>query len=85
MLCLVGEHIAIGTQQALQALRDRRARVCVLPTLPHVASICPPVTGCACRLPRDAEGLQHRSGTYWPGGSKGNGCSHRAVSTPQAR
>ena len=57
---------------ALQALRDRRARVCVatdvaargidLPTLSLVVHV---------ELPRDAEALQHRSGRTGRAGKKG--------------
>ena len=61
-VALSGEHSQNERNQALQALRDRRARVCVatdvaargidLPTLSLVIHV---------ELPRDAEALQHRS------------------------
>ena len=62
-VALSGEHSQSERNQALQALRDRRARVCVatdvaargidLPTLSLVIHV---------EIPRDAETLQHRSG-----------------------
>ncbi len=67
-----GEHSQSERNQALQALRDRRARVCVatdvaargidLPNLSLVVHV---------ELPRDAEGLQHRSGRTGRAGRKG--------------
>ena len=63
VVALSGEHSQSERNQALQALRDRRARVCVatdvaargidLPTLSLVVHV---------EIPRDAETLQHRSG-----------------------
>ncbi len=71
-VALSGEHSQNERNQALQALRDRRARVCVatdvaargidLPTLSLVVHV---------ELPRDAEGLQHRSGRTGRAGKKG--------------
>ena len=71
-VALSGEHSQNERNQALQALRDRRARVCVatdvaargidLPTLSLVIHV---------ELPRDAEGLQHRSGRTGRAGKKG--------------
>jgi ATP-dependent RNA helicase DeaD len=71
-VALSGEHSQNERNQALQALRDRRARVCVatdvaargidLPNLSLVVHV---------ELPRDAEGLQHRSGRTGRAGKKG--------------
>ena len=71
-VALSGEHSQSERNQALQALRDRRARVCVatdvaargidLPNLSLVVHV---------ELPRDAEGLQHRSGRTGRAGKKG--------------
>ncbi len=72
VVSLSGEHSQSERNQALQALRDRRARVCVatdvaargidLPTLSLVVHV---------ELPRDAETLQHRSGRTGRAGKKG--------------
>jgi ATP-dependent RNA helicase DeaD len=71
-VALSGEHSQNERNQAMQALRDRRARVCVatdvaargldLPTLSLVVHV---------ELPRDAETLQHRSGRTGRAGKKG--------------
>ncbi len=71
-VALSGEHSQNERNQAMQALRDRRARVCVatdvaargidLPTLSLVIHV---------ELPRDAETLQHRSGRTGRAGKKG--------------
>ncbi|WP_310497945.1 DEAD/DEAH box helicase [Sandarakinorhabdus sp.] len=71
-VALSGEHSQSERNHALQALRDRRARVCVatdvaargidLPTLSLVVHV---------ELPRDAEILQHRSGRTGRAGKKG--------------
>ncbi len=71
-VALSGEHSQNERNQALQALRDRRARVCVatdvaargidLPALSLVIHV---------ELPRDAEALQHRSGRTGRAGKKG--------------
>lgn len=71
-VALSGEHSQNERNSALQALRDRRARVCVatdvaargidLPTLSLVIHV---------ELPRDAETLQHRSGRTGRAGKKG--------------
>lgn len=71
-VALSGEHSQSERNHALQALRDRRARVCVatdvaargidLPTLTLVIHV---------ELPRDAETLQHRSGRTGRAGKKG--------------
>jgi ATP-dependent RNA helicase DeaD len=72
VVALSGEHSQNERNQALQALRDRRARVCVatdvaargidLPTLSLVVHV---------EIPRDAETLQHRSGRTGRAGKKG--------------
>jgi ATP-dependent RNA helicase DeaD len=72
VVALSGEHSQNERNQALQALRDRRARVCVatdvaargidLPSLSLVVHV---------ELPRDAEALQHRSGRTGRAGKKG--------------
>ncbi|MCU0947368.1 MAG: DEAD/DEAH box helicase [Porphyrobacter sp.] len=72
VVALSGEHSQSERNQALQALRDRRARVCVatdvaargidLPTLSLVIHV---------EIPRDAETLQHRSGRTGRAGRKG--------------
>ncbi|RDE05453.1 DEAD/DEAH box helicase [Sphingomonas aracearum] len=71
-VALSGEHSQNERNAALQALRDRRARVCVatdvaargidLPTLTLVVHV---------ELPRDAETMQHRSGRTGRAGNKG--------------
>jgi ATP-dependent RNA helicase DeaD len=71
-VALSGEHSQSERNHALQALRDRRARVCVatdvaargldLPSLSLVVHV---------ELPRDAEALQHRSGRTGRAGRKG--------------
>ncbi|MBY9062402.1 DEAD/DEAH box helicase [Sphingomonas yunnanensis] len=71
-VALSGEHSQNERNQALQALRDRRARVCVatdvaargidLPSLSLVIHV---------EMPRDAEVLQHRSGRTGRAGKKG--------------
>ncbi len=71
-VALSGEHSQSERNQAMQALRDQRARVCVatdvaargidLPTLSLVIH---------AEIPRDAETLQHRSGRTGRAGKKG--------------
>lgn len=71
-VALSGEHSQSERNNALQALRDRRARVCVatdvaargidLPSLSLVVHV---------EIPRDAETLQHRSGRTGRAGKKG--------------
>ena len=71
-VALSGEHSQNERNQALQALRDGRARVCVatdvaargidLPSLSLVIHV---------EIPRDAETLQHRSGRTGRAGKKG--------------
>ena len=72
VVALSGEHSQTERNQAMQALRDRRARVCVatdvaargidLPSLSLVIHV---------EIPRDAETLQHRSGRTGRAGKKG--------------
>ena len=72
VVALSGEHSQNERNHALQALRDRRARVCVatdvaargidLPSLSLVVHV---------EIPRDAEVLQHRSGRTGRAGKKG--------------
>ncbi|NVD43517.1 DEAD/DEAH box helicase [Qipengyuania atrilutea] len=72
VVALSGEHSQSERNQALQALRDGRARVCVatdvaargidLPGLSLVIHV---------EIPRDAETLQHRSGRTGRAGRKG--------------
>jgi ATP-dependent RNA helicase DeaD len=72
VVALSGEHSQSERNHALQALRDRRARVCVatdvaargidLPSLSLVVHV---------EIPRDAETLQHRSGRTGRAGRKG--------------
>ena len=71
-VALSGEHSQNERNTALQALRDKRARVCVatdvaargidLPSLTLVVHV---------EIPRDAETLQHRSGRTGRAGKKG--------------
>jgi ATP-dependent RNA helicase DeaD len=71
-VALSGEHSQNERNSALQALRDKRARVCVatdvaargidLPSLSLVVHV---------EIPRDAETLQHRSGRTGRAGKKG--------------
>jgi ATP-dependent RNA helicase DeaD len=72
VVALSGEHSQAERNQAMQALRDRRARVCVatdvaargidLPSLSLVIHV---------EIPRDPEVLQHRSGRTGRAGKKG--------------
>ncbi|KLE35601.1 DEAD/DEAH box helicase [Aurantiacibacter luteus] len=72
VVALSGEHTQAERNQAMQALRDRRARVCVatdvaargidLPSLSLVIHV---------EIPRDPEALQHRSGRTGRAGKKG--------------
>jgi len=71
-VALSGEHSQNERNHALQALRDRRAQVCVatdvaargidLPSLSLVVHV---------EIPRDVEGLKHRSGRTGRAGKKG--------------
>ena len=72
VVALSGEHSQNERNHAMQALRDRRARVCVatdvaargidLPSLSLVVHV---------ELPRDGEALKHRSGRTGRAGKKG--------------
>ncbi|GMN14750.1 DEAD/DEAH box helicase [Altererythrobacter sp. MTPC7] len=72
VVALSGEHSQSERNHAMQALRDKRARVCVatdvaargidLPSLSLVVHV---------EIPRDAETLQHRSGRTGRAGKKG--------------
>ena len=72
VVALSGEHSQSERNHAMQALRDRRVRVCVatdvaargidLPSLSLVIHV---------EVPRDAEALQHRSGRTGRAGKKG--------------
>ncbi|WP_174297600.1 DEAD/DEAH box helicase [Sphingomonas bacterium] len=71
-VALSGEHSQAERNHALQALRDRRARVCVATDvaargidLPNLSLVI------HAELPRDAEALQHRSGRTGRAGRKG--------------
>ncbi len=71
-VALSGEHSQSERNAALQALRDRRARICVATDvaargidLPHLSLVV------HVELPRDAETLQHRSGRTGRAGKKG--------------
>ncbi len=71
-VALSGEHSQNERNQALQALRDKRARVCVATDVAargiDVASLSLVIH---VELPRDAEVLQHRSGRTGRAGKKG--------------
>src|SRR3546814_11831597 len=79
-VALSGEHSQNERNQALQALRDGRARVLVatdvaargidLPNLSLVVHV---------ELPRDAEPLQHRSGRTGRAGKKGTAIERKGV------
>ncbi len=71
-VALSGEHSQSERNQALQALRDRRARVCVATDVAARGLDLPSVTLVVhVELPRDAETLQHRSGRTGRAGKKG--------------
>jgi len=71
-VALSGEHSQNERNQALQALRDRRARVCVATDVAARGIDLPTVTLVIhVELPRDAETLQHRSGRTGRAGRKG--------------
>jgi len=71
-VALSGEHSQSERNAALQALRDRRARVCVATDV-AARGIDLPGVGLVIHveLPRDAETLQHRSGRTGRAGRKG--------------
>lgn len=69
---LSGEHSQNERNQALQALRDQRARVCVATDVAARGIDLPSVSLVVhVELPRDAEALQHRSGRTGRAGRKG--------------
>ena len=82
-VALSGEHSQNERNAALQALRDRRARICVATDvaargidLPHLSLVV------HVELPRDAETLQHRSGRTGPRRQEGHGDPDRPLSRP---
>jgi ATP-dependent RNA helicase DeaD len=71
-VALSGEHSQNERNQALQALRDQRARVCVATDVAARGIDLPSVSLVVhVELPRDAEALQHRSGRTGRAGRKG--------------
>ena len=71
-VALSGEHSQSERNQALQALRDQRARVCVATDVAARGIDLPSVSLVVhVELPRDAEALQHRSGRTGRAGRKG--------------
>src|SRR3954451_702692 len=71
-VALSGEHSQNERNHALQALRDQRARVCVATDVAARGIDLPSVSLVIhAELPRDAEGLQHRSGRTGRAGRKG--------------
>jgi ATP-dependent RNA helicase DeaD len=71
-VALSGEHSQQERNHALQALRDRRARVCVATDVAARGIDLPSVTLVVhVEMPRDAEALQHRSGRTGRAGKKG--------------
>ena len=72
VVALSGEHSQSERNQALQALRDRRARVCVATDVASRGIDLPSVSLVIhVEIPRDAETLQHRSGRTGRAGKKG--------------
>jgi len=72
VVALSGEHSQNERNQALQALRDQRARVCVATDVAARGIDLPSVSLVIhVELPRDAEALQHRSGRTGRAGRKG--------------
>ncbi|MES2135699.1 MAG: DEAD/DEAH box helicase [Pseudomonadota bacterium] len=71
-VALSGEHSQAERNNALQSLRDRRARVCVATDVAARGLDLPSVSLVIhVELPRDAEALQHRSGRTGRAGRKG--------------
>src|SRR5918993_925131 len=71
-VALSGEHSQSERNNALQALRDQRARVCVATDVAARGIDLPSVSLVIhVELPRDAEALQHRSGRTGRAGRKG--------------
>src|SRR5690606_10998297 len=72
VVALSGEHSQSERNQALQAQRDRRARVCVATDVAARGIELPPLRLVShVEIPRDAETLQHRSGRTGRAGKKG--------------
>jgi ATP-dependent RNA helicase DeaD len=72
VVALSGEHTQTERNQAMQALRDRRARVCVATDVAARGIDLPSVSLVVhVEIPRDAEALQHRSGRTGRAGKKG--------------
>ncbi|WP_454599428.1 DEAD/DEAH box helicase [Qipengyuania sp. SM2507] len=72
VVALSGEHSQSERNQAMQALRDRRARVCVATDVASRGIDLPSVSLVIhVEIPRDAETLQHRSGRTGRAGKKG--------------
>ncbi|MBD2841968.1 DEAD/DEAH box helicase [Erythrobacter rubeus] len=72
VVALSGEHSQQERNQALQALRDKRARVCVATDVAARGIDLPSVSLVVhVEIPRDAETLQHRSGRTGRAGKKG--------------
>jgi ATP-dependent RNA helicase DeaD len=72
VVALSGEHSQQERNQAMQALRDRRARVCVATDVAARGIDLPSVSLVVhVEIPRDAEALQHRSGRTGRAGKKG--------------
>jgi ATP-dependent RNA helicase DeaD len=71
-VALSGEHSQSERNNALQSLRDKRARVCVATDVAARGIDLPSVSVVIhVELPRDAEALQHRSGRTGRAGRKG--------------
>ena len=71
-VALSGEHSQSERNQALQALRDQRARVCVATDVAARGIDLPSVSLVIhVEIPRDADALQHRSGRTGRAGRKG--------------
>ncbi len=71
-VALSGEHSQSERNNALQALRDQRARICVATDVAARGIDLPSVSLVIhVELPRDAEALQHRSGRTGRAGRKG--------------
>ncbi len=72
VVALSGEHSQQERNQALQALRDKRARVCVATDVAARGIDLPSVSLVVhVEIPRDGETLQHRSGRTGRAGKKG--------------
>src|SRR3990170_1621732 len=72
VVALSGEHSQQERNQAMQALRDRRARVCVATDVAARGIDLPSVSLVVhVEIPRDAEALQDRSGRTGRAGKKG--------------